>query len=318
MKLTKVFFIILFAGISAPGCNNDENADEKTDENAKRMQQFVIQISDYARGIKQDFIIIPQNGSELGFNDTDPAEGVMFSYINAIDGIGIEELFYNGELSVDQERLSMLQTLRKSVKIMVSDFVSDKANNTDAIQRNKNEGFICFVRSSDNYDYKIIPDSITDENANDINSLADAKNYLYLISTDNFANKQAMLSAISATNYDVVLVDLFFDGTEFTIPEIQQLKVKANGGKRLVISYISIGSAENYRYYWQTGWIKGNPSWIKKNYEGYADEYWVEFWHADWQQIIFGNDNSYVKKIINAGFDGAYLDNVEAYYFLNN
>ncbi|MDD3741560.1 MAG: endo alpha-1,4 polygalactosaminidase, partial [Bacteroidales bacterium] len=98
--------------------------------------------------------------------------------------------------------------------------------------------------------------------------------------------------------------------------EIQQLKTKANGGQRLVISYISIGSAENYRYYWKSDWKRNNPDWIKKKYDGYEDEFWVEFWNDEWQNIIYGNDSSYIKKIIDADFDGVYLDNVEAYYFL--
>jgi len=56
------------------------------------------------------------------------------------------------------------------------------------------------------------------------------------------------------------------------------------------------------------------PHWLRKKYEGYGDEYYVKFWAPEWRQIIFGNDNSYLKKIIDAGFDGAFLDNVEAYY----
>ena len=307
-----VIACLLFGMVS---CGGDD--DEQIDENAARMQRFVADISAYAKGLHPGFIIIPQNGPELAFNNTDPADGKNISYLNAIDGIGIEELFYDGSLSVDRERLEMLQTLKSSAKIMVADFVSDAANLPDALKRSKDEGFIAFPRSSDNYDYELIPaiDSQT-ENADDINRLSDAKNYLYLISADRYANKQEMLNAINATNYDVVLIDLFFEGVALTDADVKSLKIKANGGKRLAISYISIGSAENYRYYWQNGWKKGNPSWLKKPYEGYSDEFWVEFWHFDWQNIIFGNNNSYIKKIIDAGFDGAYLDNVEAYFFL--
>jgi cysteinyl-tRNA synthetase len=153
-------------------------------------------------------------------------------------------------------------------------------------------------------------------NTANITNLSDAQNYLYLISTDNYSSKQEMIHAISATNFDVVLVDLFFNETEFTVSEVNQLKTKANGGKRLVISYISIGSAEKYRYYWKKDWGLHHPLWLKKKYDGYTDEFWVNFWEKEWQTIIYGNDNSYMKKIITAGFDGAYLDNVEAYYFL--
>ena len=310
MKNTVIIFILTTSILAS--CRKEE----KISQNAVRMQAFVKDISDYARSVNPDFMIIPQNGAELAFTDTDPNEGILSPYIQAINGIGIEELFYDGNLSIHDENLSMLRKLNTSVKIMVSDYVTDQANLSDAIQRSKNEGFISFPRTADNYDYQFIPTSITDENPNNINALEDAKNYLYLISTDRFANRETMLSAIAATNYDVILMDLFFEGDAFTAAEIQQLKLKANGGKRLVISYISIGSAENYRYYWQSGWKQGNPSWIRKKYEGYDDEYWVEFWHSDWQKIIFGNDQSYIKKIMDVGFDGAYLDNVEAYYFL--
>ena len=58
-------------------------------------------------------------------------------------------------------------------------------------------------------------------------------------------------------------MDLFFnDGTPFTSSEIAQIKNKANGGKRLVLAYMSIGEAEDYRYYWQKDWERNKPSWL--------------------------------------------------------
>jgi cysteinyl-tRNA synthetase len=85
-----------------------------------------------------------------------------------------------------------------------------------------------------------------------------------------------------------------------------------------VISYINIGAAENFRYYWKEDWKLHEPDWLAKPYEGYEDEIWVNYWDGAWQDIIYGNDGSYMKKIVDAGFDGAYLDNTEAYYFLLN
>jgi cysteinyl-tRNA synthetase, unknown class len=236
--------------------------------------------------------------------------------MQAINGFGVEELFYNGTYSLDNERLSMLQQLKSTKKIMVAEYVSDNSKINDAILLNYNEGFICFPRNNANYHYSQIPDHITQSNDNDITHLSLAENYLYLISTDNFTSKQDMIQAISATNYDVVLIDLFFNETELTPADVKQLKTKANGKQRKVISYINIGSAEKFRYYWKKNWGLHHPLWLKRKYEGYDDEFWVKFWEKEWQKIIFGNDNSYIKKIIDAGFDGAYLDNVEAYYFL--
>ena len=317
MKKNGIYLMLfVFISVTFVCCNNDDNKDETIDLNAEKMQDFVANISAYSRAIKPNFIIIPQNGVELAFNYTDPADGIKHAYLNAIDGIGVEELFYDGSLSIDHERLAMLRQLKFAATIMVSDFVANNTNITDAIKRSQSEGFISFPRSSDNYDYMLVPETITDENDKDIIKLSDAKNYLYLISSDMFDTKQSMISTIAATNYDIVLIDLFFNGQSFIREEIQSLQTKANGGNRLVIAYVSIGSAENYRYYWMPDWELGNPSWLKKKYEGYDDEIWVEFWDSQWQNIIYGNEESYIKKIIDAGFDGAYLDNVEGYYFL--
>ena len=309
--MRRILFIVSFLTVVA-GCSKEKRSDKA----AEKMQNFVVNISNYARSFDSDFIVIPQNGVELAFNNIDPNDGENSAYMSAINGIGVEELFYNGTYSLDNERLSMLQKLKASKKIMVAEYVTDNNNILDALIKNYNEGFICFPRTNDNYHYLQIPDSVTHSNTTDITDLSLAQNYLYLISTDNFSSKQDMINAISATNFDVILIDLFFEGTEFSSSEINQLRTKANGGNRLVISYMNIGSAENYRYYWKKGWGLHHPLWLKRKYDGYDDEFWVKFWKKDWQEIIYGNDDSYTKKIIDAGFDGVYLDNVEAYYFL--
>jgi cysteinyl-tRNA synthetase len=40
----------------------------------------------------------------------------------------------------------------------------------------------------------------------------------------------------------------------------------------------------------------------------------VRFWFPGWQDIIMYNEDSYLSRIIAAGFDGVYLDRVDAYY----
>jgi cysteinyl-tRNA synthetase len=74
---------------------------------------------------------------------------------------------------------------------------------------------------------------------------------------------------------------------------------------------MSIGEAENYRYYWsdlsKSLIYKENPDW--------PGNYSVRYWEAAWKQVIYGNDQSYTKKILNAGFDGVYLDIIEAYEY---
>jgi len=281
-----------------------------------KMQDFIIEISAYARSYDPDFIVVPQNGTELLFEDLDADGQLSERLINAIDGIGVEELYYNGSYEPDDYRLNMLLKAKSSVKVLVADYHASNSTLGQSFQLADNDGFIAFPRASNNYDYLIIPDSVHNENSNDVHSLAEAQNYLYLISTNGYSDKTSFLAAIQQTNFDVVIIDAFFGEEILTSADVASLKVKANGGQRLVLAYMDIGSAENYRYYWKSDWKLHKPRWLKKEYEGYSDEIWVKYWKQEWKDIIYGNDESYTKKLIDAGFDGTYLDNVEAYYFL--
>jgi len=92
-----------------------------------------------------------------------------------------------------------------------------------------------------------------------------------------------------------------------------QLKTKANGGSRLVLGYMSIGEAEDYRYYWDESWLDNEPDWLDEENRQWEGNYKVKYWNEDWQAIIYGNDQSYTKRILDAGFDGVYLDIIEAF-----
>lgn len=292
--------------------------ESKTMKAALKMQDFVIDISKYARSIHSNFVIIPQNGPELAFEKLNTGGKFRKAYIDAIDGIAVEDLFYNGKPKIDQYRLQILRKLQTEKQVMVSDFITkDDAIESIKIQSSK-ENFLLYPRVSSNEHYREIPEIVPNENDKDILQLSDVKNYLYLINPANIRTKRAYIKAISETNFDMITIDLFFNDEPLTPKDVEQLKRKANGGKRLIISYVNIGAAENWRYYWNRNWQLNDPIWLKKNYVGYEDEFYVQFWHEDWKNIIYGNPESYVKKILDAGFDGAFLDNVEAYYFLYN
>ena len=293
-------------------CSKEKRSDKK----GLKMQEFVSAIASFARQQNPNFIIVPQNGIALAFNDLTPEEGLNPAYLNSIDGVGVEEVFYMGSAVSDQERLDMSIEIQKEKVVMVADYTKDLSTYNASIQKCQNNGFLCFPRENNNYDYQSIPDTIINENANNINQLSDAQNYLYLISDAGFSSKATYLNALQSTNYDVLLIDAFFKGNALSKAEVNSLKTKQNGAQRLVIAYMNIGSAEKYRYYWKDDWKLHHPLWLKKEYEGYEDEIWVKFWKKDWQEIIYSGDHSYTQRLLDADFDGAYLDNVEAYYFL--
>lgn len=292
--------------------------ENETTKAGLKMQEFVIQLSKYARSFNPDFVVIPQNGAELAFNKLNPGGPTYKAYIDAIDGVAVEDLFYNQKVKTDNYRLNMLRKLSGSEKILVSDFIPIEKHIPTVTEKCQKEKFLFFPRTAKNEYYKVIPEMVPNENADNITKLSEAKNYLYLLNPSQFHNKTHFINEVCLTNFDMVLIDLFYDGKPLTPQEIQKLKVKANGGKRLLICYINVGAVENWRYYWKKDWKLNDPTWIKKEYAGYENEFYVQFWHDDWQKIIYGNEDSYLKQIVDAGFDGAFLDNVEAFYFLYN
>ncbi|MDZ7694669.1 MAG: hypothetical protein U5K69_26710 [Balneolaceae bacterium] len=93
------------------------------------------------------------------------------------------------------------------------------------------------------------------ENARDITKLDEAENFLYLLNTQNFDTKQQYIDRLAETNYDLLIIDLFFHANQpLTSEDIEKLSAKVNGGHRLLIAYMSIGEAEDYRYYWDRLW----------------------------------------------------------------
>lgn len=124
-------------------------------------------------------------------------------------------------------------------------------------------------------------------------------------------------ATIAKTPYDLVTIDYSRDASAagaFTRQEVAQMKRRPDGSERLLIAYMSIGEIEDYRYYWeQNGWGKKSkrPSWIGAENPEWLHNYTVKFWNQGWKDIIYAKAGSYLDKIIDAGFDGVYLDKID-------
>ncbi|MGE0088254.1 MAG: endo alpha-1,4 polygalactosaminidase [Bacteroidales bacterium] len=319
-KITIVLF--LFAVVFS--CSDNEEDINYDKDFRQEMRNFVVGISEYAKEINPDFIIIPQNGQELVTMDGEETETPCLFYLSAIDGVGREDLFYgydNDDISTPASEKNYMVTFldvceNNNVEVLTTDYCWTHSKMDDSYTQNNSKNYISFAAPE--RELNIIPDYpevVYNENNNNIYFLADAKNFLYLINPENFTTKQNFINAITATNYDVLIMDCFFNNDLFTADEVTQLKAKQNGAQRLVISYMSIGEAENYRYYWQSTWEIGNPSWLKSENPDWEGNYKVLYWEQEWQTIIYGNNESYLKKILDAGFDGVYLDIIDAFEY---
>ena len=98
-----------------------------------------------------------------------------------------------------------------------------------------------------------------------------------------------------------------------TRADVEGLKRKPDGGPRVVLAYLSIGEAEDYRYYWQQDWHSTPPPWLVGENCEWRGNYLVRFWDAGWMDIVLGGGRSYLARIQEAGFDGIYLDRIDAY-----
>jgi cysteinyl-tRNA synthetase len=106
-------------------------------------------------------------------------------------------------------------------------------------------------------------------------------------------------------------MDYSADGTDAGAYLASQIKAIRDRGK-IVLAYLSIGEAEKYRFYWQAGWVPGNPAWLGPKNPQWPDNYKVRYWYAGWWTEAL---QPYLDRILNAGFDGVYLDIIDAYWY---
>lgn len=129
------------------------------------------------------------------------------------------------------------------------------------------------------------------------------------------------VQTIKNSKYDLIILDYSADGsedTEYSSSEVLEMK-SSEDQEKLLISYISIGEAENYRFYWDTDWdanVDGipdsnAPEWLDIENPNWKGNYKVKFWIQGWQDIIF----DYLDKIFSASFNGIYMDIIDAYEY---
>lgn len=321
--MKKLFYFAVIALMVISACDKTTAVPEGINFK-QEMRDFVQKISLYAKSINSNFQVIPQNGHQL-VTQNGEANGTPDNiYLSSIDGQGREDLLYGydhddqatAQADIDEMIPYLDICVQNNVRVLVTDYCSTHSKMDDSYAKNLAKNYLSFAAPE--RDLNVIPNYPAEPvnvNSNDIQKLSEAKNFLYIINSENYSSKTDFLNALKATNYDVILIDYAFNEDPFTKDEISSLKYKQNGAKRLIIAYMSIGEAENYRYYWQNNWKPGNPEWLDKENPNWKGNYKVRYWDADWQAIIYGNDDSYLKKILDAGFDGVYLDIIDAFEY---
>ncbi len=144
--------------------------------------------------------------------------------------------------------------------------------------------------------------SLTDDSCNEKNAPVGNINHVAdLFEVSNWLCVYSGAEAEDIVNTEFDLVDIDPDG--FTPNDIFNMK----NSDKIVIAYISIGEAEEYRYYWDPNadyLLEENPDW--------PECWYVDYSSKEWQDLII---NEYIPQIKEKGFDGLYLDTVDTYHF---
>jgi len=119
---------------------------------------------------------------------------------------------------------------------------------------------------------------------------------------------------------------------EFTRTEIQAVR---KSGK-ITLGYMPIGAADAGRFYDQNLTDRSPfsaseaQSLIGAENSNFSGTFYLRYWQDTWKKVIFGNrplpswvkttnnPNNYLKRILAAGFDGVYLDDIDAYQQFNS
>lgn len=160
------------------------------------------------------------------------------------------------------------------------------------------------------------PDEVPDRHAKD--------SLLYVLQPDAVS-----IDTLKSAAFTYLILEPSRDGTaaaEFTADEIGQIKF---GGpcKKRILAYLSIGEAEQVRDYWSDAWVDAQgalvigsaPPWLGPRNPDFPDNFKVRYWDPAWQALLFGQSSgpgiTPLDRIIDAGFDGVYLDIIDAYEF---
>ncbi len=140
------------------------------------------------------------------------------------------------------------------------------------------------------------------------NPLSDVDSWLYHLGDTDAAR----LQEIGDSSADMVVIEFANYADEETPYTSVDLEIMRGTDDKLIVSYLSIGEAEDYRFYWNDAdFITIRDSIIDNENPEWVGNFKVRYWMDEWQQVIF----DYVERIIDGGFNGVYLDIIDGFEY---
>lgn len=298
----------------------------------QEMRGFIQNISRFAKQRKKNFYVIPSNGHELSMK-ADPEDETKShparTYIRSIDGLFIDGLYLSPTGSgnprskeILNQEVNLIKRAQKSgLPVFAIDYARNLKSAKSTIKSALKDDIVPFVANTPPEELDKIPPFPSrplHENGNSILSLVDVKNFVVIRNSASFGRQDEFAMKIHDTNFDLVIIDTFHGRKALSKQAVETLKYKKLGARRLVFALMDIGSAASYRYYWKDDWQEGSPDWIGAPFKNDPDRHYVNYWDPGWQEIIWGNAQSYLYGIIAQGYDGVILEGVKNYRIIED
>ncbi|WP_110669878.1 autotransporter domain-containing protein [Salinicola halophilus] len=115
--------------------------------------------------------------------------------------------------------------------------------------------------------------------------------------------QEASYETLIEQRFSVAVVDM--DDTGMSRAQVEAIEAQ----DKTLITYLSIGEAEDYRDYWDRVSADGVPNYVLDENDDWEGNYRVEFWQPAWQALMAER----LEEAVALGYSGAYLDIVDAY-----
>ena len=154
--------------------------------------------------------------------------------------------------------------------------------------------------------------------------LSEVKNWGYQIQGLEYPER---LERLAAAGFDMVVVEPMATMDEYAdfdargmVCRLASTPASLPGYRTVVLAYVDIGQAEEWRSYFTDDWVPptlfrgGTPDFMAGlDPDGWAGNYPVAYWDPRWKEIMIYGTGSVLETILELGFDGIYMDWVEAY-----
>lgn len=278
-------------------------------------------LHDYVQVRKPGFGLLANGGAPLYLPYDGNTPQNASKMLQSLDGQLVESVFYGSDLKDGEEtsketsdyyKLALQVPLQAGLPVFNIDYVQTEAQKAASRQKNDRCGYISWASTRRNLD-AIPQEQPAGINDRDIRRLGDVRNFLVLLNPGNYAREE-YFARLEQSPYDLLIIDLYCEDRPLTAAEVLRLQRKPQGGRRLVYAYMSVGEAEPYRAYWRPEWQAEPPTWLAGVNEDWGSHR-VRYWQKEWQAILYGSPTAYLDTIMQAGFDGAFLDVIDVYQY---